>query len=330
MLNFWSTKLPERDFLKMCWIDFGCPGHGKGPWDGLGAVLKQQVTRDITNGKILTKSGYISCPEEVAEHLSARFATDEWKEKHKDKHINEIIISFSPHNEIARPRVDHKFDSLDGSKSSYSYMMLAKDQIARRGRSCYCEGCFRARGRTNMTSAGDKLICEACTHRDKPVWTQQTVRDQGVGAAARRKAAQDEGIKFAKQLLDADGKSTGNGFLAIQARAPLVAVAPSEPLPLSLPGRRVSGGQGRRKFTTGRATIGWPRRQTCARSRRLRHAARLMASCSILATTSCASAATLIALRATRAASPLRSGHHPTAGTASSSTRPSCVASTLR
>ena len=66
-------------------------------------------------------------------------------------------------------------------------MMLAKDQIARRGRSCYCEGCFRARGRTNMTSAGDKLICEACTHRDKPVWTQQTVRDQGAaqGGAGR-------------------------------------------------------------------------------------------------------------------------------------------------
>ena len=40
--------------IKMCWIDFGCPGHGKGPWDGLGAVLKQYVTRDITNGHILT------------------------------------------------------------------------------------------------------------------------------------------------------------------------------------------------------------------------------------------------------------------------------------
>ena len=46
-------------------------------------------------------------------------------------------------------------------------------------------------------------ICEACTHRDKPVWTQQTVRDQGVGAAARRKAAQDEGIKARARLQSA-------------------------------------------------------------------------------------------------------------------------------
>ena len=65
MLNYWSGKLGELEFLKMCWIDFGCPGHGarrrpshparqtrprsrcsldrgatpaagKGPWDGLG------------------------------------------------------------------------------------------------------------------------------------------------------------------------------------------------------------------------------------------------------------------------------------------------------
>jgi hypothetical protein len=43
MMNFWSGKMEEFDFLKMCWIEFGCPGHGKGPWDGLGAVLKQQV-----------------------------------------------------------------------------------------------------------------------------------------------------------------------------------------------------------------------------------------------------------------------------------------------
>eukprot|EP00965_Chrysotila_dentata_P180524 5959505-Pleurochrysis_carterae.AAC.3 len=32
-------------------------GHGKGPWDGLGAVLKQTITRDITNDNTLTPSG---------------------------------------------------------------------------------------------------------------------------------------------------------------------------------------------------------------------------------------------------------------------------------
>ena len=66
------------------------------------------MTRDITNGKILTKSGYITSPEEVAEHLRARLATDEWKEKHKHKHINEIVVFYSDHKDIKRPRADHK------------------------------------------------------------------------------------------------------------------------------------------------------------------------------------------------------------------------------
>ena len=76
---------------------------GKGPWDGLGAVLKQYVSRDITNGKILTTSGYITSPAEVAEHLQARVGSAEWAAAHADKSIQEIVVFYSPHNEITRP-----------------------------------------------------------------------------------------------------------------------------------------------------------------------------------------------------------------------------------
>jgi len=68
-------------------------------------VLKQYVTRDITNGKILTESGFITCPKEVAEHLSKRVGTDEWKRAHADKSIHEIVVSYSPHGEIKRPQL---------------------------------------------------------------------------------------------------------------------------------------------------------------------------------------------------------------------------------
>lgn len=234
MMNYWSGKMSELEFLKMCWIDFGCPGHGKGPWDGLGAVLKQYVTRDITNGKILTESGYITCPAEVAEHLRKRVGSTEWTQAHKDKHIHEIIVFYSPHDEIQRPRVDHKFDSLDGSKSSFSYMMLAQDQIARRTRSCWCNGCLCARGRINMTCSGDKLICDECTHRDAPVWTQQTVKDLGTGLAGRRKEAQEEGKKFATMLKAPTATKPHEGFLAIQDCHPLTSNAQSRSRALSL------------------------------------------------------------------------------------------------
>lgn len=59
MMNFWS-RVRSEGWLKSVWVEFGCPGHGKGPWDGMGAVIKQQLTRDLTNGKILTDDGYVT------------------------------------------------------------------------------------------------------------------------------------------------------------------------------------------------------------------------------------------------------------------------------
>ena len=129
MMNYWSCKMTELEFVTTCWIDFGCPGHGKGPWDGMGAVMKQQLTCDLTNGRILTKSGYIRNPREVAEQLQGRFQTEEWMTAHRNKSIHEIVVTYSDHNEITeRGLVDHEFSPLVGKMSSYSYMMLARDQ----------------------------------------------------------------------------------------------------------------------------------------------------------------------------------------------------------
>ena len=57
MLHYWSTRMDATEFIKMVWVEFGCPGHGKGPWDGLGAMVKTKVSRDLTNGQVLTPSG---------------------------------------------------------------------------------------------------------------------------------------------------------------------------------------------------------------------------------------------------------------------------------
>ena len=164
MMHYWSNKMSELNFLKAVWIDFGCPGHGKGPWDGMGAVMKQQLTRDLTNGRILTDSGYVRNPKEVAEQLRKRFQTEEWMAAHVDKSIHEIVVTYSQHNEITeRPRVEHEFTPLTGKMTSYSYMMLARDQIARRRRSCWCEGCFHQLGRDTLRSAGyATLVCDEC------------------------------------------------------------------------------------------------------------------------------------------------------------------------
>ncbi len=48
-LLFWSERPSKyKEFIKMVWVEYGCPVHGKGPWDGLGAMAKTKVTRDLT------------------------------------------------------------------------------------------------------------------------------------------------------------------------------------------------------------------------------------------------------------------------------------------
>ena len=213
MLHYWSGKMSQLDFLiKACWIEFGCPGHGKGPWDGMGAVVKQRVARDMTNGRVLTASGVIESPREVAEHLQARFMTDEWKAEHADKAIHEIIVTYSHHNEITeRPAVEHEFESLTGKMNSFSFMTLAPDTIARRERSCWCEACFRQLGRATLKAKGTELICEGCSSPNPLPWHEQTVKDLGTGIAGRRKEAQGLGAQLAPRL-------TASGFFAVQAR----------------------------------------------------------------------------------------------------------------
>ena len=53
----------------MVWVEFDYPGHGKGPWDGLGTMVKTKVTLDIINGKEHTMTGKIKSPILVDQHL---------------------------------------------------------------------------------------------------------------------------------------------------------------------------------------------------------------------------------------------------------------------
>jgi hypothetical protein len=50
-------------------VEFDCPGHGKGPWDGLGVMVKTKVTLDIMYGKEFTMAGKITSPILVVQHL---------------------------------------------------------------------------------------------------------------------------------------------------------------------------------------------------------------------------------------------------------------------
>ena len=221
MMNYWSDKKRELG-LKFMRIDFGCPGHGKGPWDGLGAVLKQAIVRDTLNNKILTQSGFVTGPIEVAEHLRRRVDTEEWRAAHREKTIKRISVLYSDHAEITeRPAVEKDFEPLTGKMTSFSFLMLAHEQIARRERSCFCAAaCMHAHERDSSPfrlAAEGELHCRDCEsgqHFSGPAypWREQSMKMLSTsGVANRRKEAQASGMALARKLNPGE-------FFAVQAR----------------------------------------------------------------------------------------------------------------
>jgi hypothetical protein len=56
-MNFLSRMTILFVWLLIATWDFGCPGHGKGIWDGFGAVLKRMLRQDTVDGTVETESG---------------------------------------------------------------------------------------------------------------------------------------------------------------------------------------------------------------------------------------------------------------------------------
>ena len=113
--------------------EFGAPGHGKGVWDGIGAWIKRTVRQDIIDHRpemktVLTSDEQILSPEQVAEHVKARFMTDDYLQMHLNKTINEVIVLYTPTAEISRP-VGHDFESMPGMKKTFLFMPIVKGII---------------------------------------------------------------------------------------------------------------------------------------------------------------------------------------------------------
>jgi hypothetical protein len=104
-LNFWSERPAEyAKWLKIVWVEFGCPGHGKGPWDGLGAMAKSKVTVDIMHGKERTSTGKITSAMLVAQHLRAIFCNKDWDMEHADMKIQQVVVMYLHDHQISHAR----------------------------------------------------------------------------------------------------------------------------------------------------------------------------------------------------------------------------------
>ncbi|KAH8049746.1 hypothetical protein JL722_11720 [Aureococcus anophagefferens] len=135
-LRFLSFFKSPYGLAHVVW-DFGCPGHGKGPWDGIAGMLKSWLLRTaLTHSMDKVDRG----PKDCADRLRAHFETNAWRAAHdapKYK-IKRVVVDWTGEGDIKRPShwecgaggtVVHAVRStevapLRGVSENYSYCML--------------------------------------------------------------------------------------------------------------------------------------------------------------------------------------------------------------
>lgn len=146
-LHYWSgkqTELSHANFIKKIIVEYGCPGQGKGPWDGIGAVAKTKVGNDIVNEipqKLrTTPSGMITSALEVAMHLRAVFSTSKWIADHAHMKINEMVVLYIDKDEIIWPSGEPPtYSTFHGISQRYSFLMRdAPGRVGGARFSCWC------------------------------------------------------------------------------------------------------------------------------------------------------------------------------------------------
>ena len=129
--------------LAVTW-SFGCGGHGKGAWDGTGAVVKRALRQDVVDKKVLSDSGVLKTWIDVTQHLERRFSSKKWREQHSTyKHtVNEFVIQGC--ESVSRPIYEEQFESIFGIQKSFGYIGLESGSVMQREWDCWCPACFNS------------------------------------------------------------------------------------------------------------------------------------------------------------------------------------------
>jgi hypothetical protein len=195
-LHWWSNQLDSLSYLRSIWIQYGCPGKGKGAWDGLGAMVKTKVSRDITNGRCLTQSKRIRSALEVAEHLRNLFSKPDWLRKHAHTKINEIVVMYIDKDETDPnyprfhwPTVEPKYSTFSQISKKYCFLMRGGGRAAGKRFCCFCERCCLALegDEGSMTPLLEIPGCRRC-HLSSFKGSEQTITCTAAAGLANAKA----------------------------------------------------------------------------------------------------------------------------------------------
>ena len=176
--------------LAVTW-SFGCGGHGKGAWDGIGAVVKRALRQDVVDKKVLSDSGVLKTWIDVTQHLERRFSSEKWREQHRTyKHtVNEFVIQGC--ESVNRPTYEEQFESIFGIQKSFGYIGLESGSVMQREWDCWCPACFcsiagpTAHGSRMVNNGSEQgYVVLGCTSQER--WFDCTVqRKDAVGVHVR-------------------------------------------------------------------------------------------------------------------------------------------------
>ena len=211
-LRFLSFFKAMFGFAHVVW-DFGCPGHGKGPWDGIAGMLKSWLRRTALEQPM---DKVDRGPKDCADRLRDHFETDKWREDHSDGTINQIVVPWTPEDVIQRPShyersstdtVVHSTRStevapLKGATQNYSYCMLGDGRVGVRRYTCWCKACLGCNGRIieEGTAAAPTARVDGCASVMRRVHLELT---DAAGARRTRAMRFNSGESIARDLKEA-------------------------------------------------------------------------------------------------------------------------------
>jgi hypothetical protein len=188
----WLREMQAMFELDQLWWDFSAPQHGKGPWDGIGALVKNYILRDIKHEKISPKIA-----EDVYKRLvgpDSKFNRECWSSQAQEKlHA----VEFKWLEKFTRAKVD--VTSIPGVRSNFMFSAIrGQGWIAVRELSCYCNFCKEEK----WLDVQKACRAEQCENRDVVgLWTLvKSERIDRSGIGKRSGMFSKRGVKLANEV----------------------------------------------------------------------------------------------------------------------------------
>jgi len=215
---YWLSELPDQfDWIGRAYWAFGCPGHGKGPWDGLGALIKTMLRHDITTGQ------RINSPKDCYNHIKLKLG-DAWAQQQQSKGnvISRMTVLYAEQAAIKRPTRPKEYSKLVGISAARQFMRTQKDCVAMRRAACWCRACINADGGkagTGMDSYFKVYDCvrgEGTHDYDFCEWNDFSITVFTADIRQTRQQCEEQGRKLADPKQSPKNMKPGN-FVVVQA-----------------------------------------------------------------------------------------------------------------